>query len=80
MPVILGVVGLLVLAYIIPQLLPLAIAQWSGVNTSLWNFTGASGAASLWGLAPFMWVIGIFLMSLGLGFAIYELLKVKGAF
>jgi len=47
-------VGVIFLAALVPEV----VTQVTGVNTSAWNFTGSTGAATLWSLIPFIVIAG----------------------
>lgn len=48
--VIMLVLGVYLLSYTLPEI----ITAIQAVNTSLWTFTGHTGAAAVWGLAGFI--------------------------
>lgn len=56
------VVGLLVASLMAAYLLPMAINEIAGVDTSSWT----NGAGELWALLPVMIVLGIFLFFVNL--------------
>jgi len=51
-------VVILVVLIFISALLPEVVTQVQGVNTSAWNFTGSTGASTLWLLVPFIFIAG----------------------
>jgi hypothetical protein len=46
-------------------LLPIVIDQIQNTNTMAWNFTGHSGAVTLFGLIPFVFICGIIVYFIG---------------
>ncbi|MGB9756300.1 MAG: hypothetical protein ACPLVJ_00760 [Candidatus Bathyarchaeales archaeon] len=40
-------------------LVPIIVDQVQSVNTTSWSFTGVSGARTLFGLIPFIFIVGI---------------------
>lgn len=44
---------------------PIVVDQVQTTDTSSWNFTGASGAATLFKLLPFIFVVGIVIYFIG---------------
>jgi hypothetical protein len=58
---IIGAIGIVVIVIVLLSMTPIIIEQ---VETTLaddadWNFTGASGASSILGLVPFVWIASI---------------------
>jgi len=58
---IIGAIGIIVVVIVLLSMTPVIIEQ---VETTLagdatWNFTGASGASSILGLVPFVWIASI---------------------
>jgi hypothetical protein len=49
----------------VSALLPEMVTQVEDVNTSEWNFTGDTGAGTLWRLTPFIVIAGIVIAILG---------------
>lgn len=63
---IIGAIGIVVVVVILLSMTSVVIDQVEAVvggtgysNASLWNFTGASGAESIIGLVPFVWIASI---------------------
>jgi hypothetical protein len=56
-----SLVGTVVSLIFAVYLLPVVVDAIQGTNTSGWTFTGHEGAATLYGLLPFVFVIGIML-------------------
>lgn len=63
---IIGAIGIVVVVIVLLAMTPVVIDQveatisGSGAsNASIWNFTGASGAESILGLVPFVWIASI---------------------
>lgn len=57
MPV--ALVLLLISALFAAALVPTIITEWQAVNTDAWDFTGSTGAATLWDAVPFIIIGGI---------------------
>lgn len=51
-------VTILVVLIFVSALLPEVVTQVTGINTTGWNFTGHSGAGTLWNLVPFIFIAG----------------------
>jgi hypothetical protein len=71
---IIGAIGVVIITIILLALTPVIVSQVQGliwqslhtnvagyVNDTYWNFTGASGARSMLGLVPFVWVAAVLL-------------------
>lgn len=63
---IIGAIGIVVITIILLSMTSVVIDQVEScvagegaANASLWNFTGASGAESILGLVPFVWIASI---------------------
>ena len=63
---IIGAIGIVVVVIILLSMTNVVIDQVEAAvggegaaNASLWNFTGASGAESILGLVPFVWIASI---------------------
>jgi len=63
---IIGAIGIVVIVIILLSMTGVVIDQVEAVvggsgysNASLWNFTGHSGAESIIGLVPFVWIASI---------------------
>ena len=59
-----GAIALIVIVVALFAMTPTIIEQEEDVTSdaSTWNFTGASGAESLLGLTPFIWIGGIVIL------------------
>lgn len=57
MPV--ALVLILISALFAAALVPTIITEWQAVNTDAWDFTGSTGAATLWDAVPFILIGGI---------------------
>jgi hypothetical protein len=68
---------ILISALFAAALVPTIITEWQDVNTDAWNFTGSTGAATLWDAAPFVLIGGI-LLAFVLGLIVYR--KKQGGF
>lgn len=53
-----AIVVLLVGVIFLSALVPEVVTQVEDVNTTAWNFTGSSGAGTLWQLIPFIIIAG----------------------
>jgi hypothetical protein len=60
-----ALVLVLVSLIFVSALLPEMITQVEDVDTDSWNFTGDTGAATLWRLTPFVVIAGIVIAILG---------------
>jgi hypothetical protein len=71
---IIGAIGVVIITIVLLALTPTIVAQVQGllwaslhtnvagyVNDTYWNFTGASGARSMLGLVPFVWIAAVLL-------------------
>lgn len=58
-------VVILVVLIFVSALLPEVVTQVQGVATTGWNFTGHSGASTLWNLTPFIFIAGFIISMLG---------------
>lgn len=56
-----AVIGLIVTAIIYVYLIPTFVTAVTGIDTSGWNFTGATGAIAILLLLPFVFIVGIIL-------------------
>ena len=58
---IVGAIGIVVIVIVLLSMTSVVIDQveTAVVNASTWNFTGASGAESILGLVPFVWIASI---------------------
>lgn len=63
---IVAAIGIVVMVIILLSMTDVIIEQVEGVmygegssNSTLWNFTGESGAESILGLVPFVWIASI---------------------
>jgi hypothetical protein len=63
---ILGAIGIVVITVILLSMTSVVIDQVMAImygedaaNASIWNFTGHSGAESILGLVPFVWIASI---------------------
>lgn len=57
MPV--ALVLILISALFAAALIPTIITEWQDVNTDAWDFTGSTGAATLWDAVPFILIGGV---------------------
>lgn len=46
-------------------LVPIVVEQVQTTNTTAWNFTGATGAKTLFLLLPFVFIVGILVYFIG---------------
>lgn len=58
---IIGAIGIVVIVIVLLAMTPVVIEQVESTVTDAdtWNFTGASGAESILGLVPFVWIASI---------------------
>jgi len=58
---IIGAIGIVVIVIVLLSMTPIIIEQVESTITDAdtWNFTGASGAESILGLVPFVWIASI---------------------
>lgn len=58
---IIGAIGIVIIVIVLLSMTPVIILQVASTSygSADWNFTGASGAASILGLVPFVWVASI---------------------
>jgi len=58
---IIGAIAIVVITVVLLSLTPTIIDEVEVLDaaSSTWNFTGASGAASILGLVPFVWIAAI---------------------
>ena len=56
-----GAVGIVVVVIVLLSMTTVVIEQVESTvtNSSTWNFTGASGAESILGLVPFVWIASV---------------------
>ena len=52
------VLNLLVVLMFVASILGVFVETVQSVNTTGWTFTGATGAATLWLLIPFLFIVG----------------------
>lgn len=69
MPV--ALVLLLISALFAAALVPTIITEWQTVNTDAWDFTGSTGAATLWDAVPFI-IIGGIALAFVMGLIVYN--------
>lgn len=58
---IIGAIGIVVIVIVLLSMTPIIVEQVESTITDAdtWNFTGASGAESILGLVPFVWIASI---------------------
>jgi len=58
---IIGAIGIVVIVIVLLSMTPIIIEQVESTiaDADDWNFTGASGAESILGLVPFVWIASI---------------------
>ena len=58
---VIGAIGIVVIVIVLLSMTPVVIEQVEAtvVDADTWNFTGASGAESILGLVPFVWIASI---------------------
>lgn len=58
---VIGAIGIVVIVIVLLSMTTVVIEQVEAavVNADTWNFTGASGAESILGLVPFVWIASI---------------------
>ena len=58
---VIGAIGIVVIVIVLLSMTTVVIEQVEAavVNAATWNFTGASGAESILGLVPFVWIASI---------------------
>lgn len=59
MPV--AIILVMISALFAAALVPTIITEWQTVNTDAWDFTGSTGAATLWDAVPFILIGGVVL-------------------
>jgi len=58
---VIGAIGIVVIVIVLLSMTPIIIEQVESTITDAdtWNFTGATGAESILGLVPFVWIASI---------------------